>query len=86
MTLRETTLTLTLARLTLALALVALALAQAIALVPALALTRSQVDALCSELASAFASSQLDDARRLTAQLQYLQRVHEEIDAQTPAT
>ena len=44
------------------------------------------MDALCSELASAFASSELDDARRLTAQLQYLQRVHEEIDAQTPAT
>ena len=46
---------------------------------------RTQLDALSSELALAFASSQLDDARRLTAQLQYLQRIHQEIDSQTPA-
>ena len=46
---------------------------------------RSQLDALSSELALAFTSSQLDDARRLTAQLQYLQRIHQEIDEQTPA-
>ena len=46
---------------------------------------RSQLDALIQELALAFLNSQLDDARRLTAELQYLQRIHEEIDAQTPA-
>ena len=46
---------------------------------------RSQLDALIQELALAFLNSQLDDARRLTAKLQYLQRIHEEIDAQTPA-
>ena len=46
---------------------------------------RTQLDALSSELALAFASSQLDDARRLTSQLQYLQRIHQEIDSQTPA-
>ena len=45
---------------------------------------RDQLNALNHELALAFASAQMDDARRLTAQLQYLQRIHEEIDSQTP--
>ena len=45
---------------------------------------RDQLNALNHELALAFASAQMDDARRLTAQLQYLQRIHEEMDSQTP--
>ena len=39
---------------------------------------------LGSELALAFARQQMEPARKLTAQLQYLNRIGEEIDAQTP--
>ena len=45
---------------------------------------QAQLEALGSELAVAFASLQLDEARKLAAQLQYLNRIHEEIDVQTP--
>ena len=45
---------------------------------------RAQMEALGSELALAFASQQMEPARKLTAQLQYLNRISEEIDAQTP--
>ena len=44
-----------------------------------------QLEELGSELALAFAASQLEDARRLTAELQYLHRIEEEIDLQIPA-
>lgn len=45
---------------------------------------RAQMEALGSELALAFARQQMEPARKLTAQLQYLNRIGEEIDAQTP--
>ena len=44
-----------------------------------------RLEELGSELALAFAASQLEDARRLTAELQYLHRIEEEIDLQIPA-
>ena len=45
---------------------------------------QARMEALGTELALAFASQQMEPARKLTAQLQYLNRIGEEIDAQTP--
>jgi hypothetical protein len=45
-----------------------------------------RLSALSADLASAFASSDLDKATRLTAQLQYLQRIATEINEQRQVT
>lgn len=42
------------------------------------------VDALLKDLAAAFGSQDLAEARKLTARLQYLQRIEEEIAARVP--
>ena len=42
-----------------------------------------RVDALCEELTQALSAAQLERARALTARLQYLQRIEDEIHART---
>lgn len=47
---------------------------------------KKRLDGLIRVLSEAFTSSNLDEARMLTAQLQYLQRIEEEIHARTDPT
>ena len=45
---------------------------------------RGEAERLGADLAAAFAAAELDEARQLAAQLQYVQRVADEISEQLP--